>query len=83
MTTGSSCENEGDFDKLSFRNLLKCKGKKTDLSGVCKGLIRGGKWKWVGGWHHFVFTSKCYSFGMCEFSCVFKVENNIGKLGFC
>ena len=28
MTTRSSCENEGDFDKFSSRNLLKCKGKK-------------------------------------------------------
>jgi hypothetical protein len=27
MTTGSSCEKEGDFDKLSSKNLLKCKGK--------------------------------------------------------
>ena len=25
MTTGSSCENEGDFDKFSSKNLLKCK----------------------------------------------------------
>ena len=31
MTTGSSCENEGDFDKMSSRNLLKCKGKKLIL----------------------------------------------------
>ena len=31
MTTGSSCENEGDFDKFSSRNLLKCKGKKLIL----------------------------------------------------
>ena len=50
MTTGSSCESEGNFDKLSSRNLLMCKGKKTDPSGVCKSLIRGRKWKWVGGW---------------------------------
>jgi hypothetical protein len=28
MTTG---ENEGDFDKMSSRNLLKCKGKKLIL----------------------------------------------------
>jgi hypothetical protein len=28
MTTGSSCENEGDFNKIACRNLLKCKGKK-------------------------------------------------------
>jgi hypothetical protein len=27
MTTGSSRENKGDFDKFSSRNLLKCKGK--------------------------------------------------------
>jgi hypothetical protein len=27
MTTGSSRENEGDFDKFSSRNLLKCKGE--------------------------------------------------------
>jgi hypothetical protein len=31
MTTGSSCENKGDFDKFSSRNLLKCKGKKLIL----------------------------------------------------
>jgi hypothetical protein len=27
MTTGSSCENEGDFDKFSSKNMLKCKEK--------------------------------------------------------
>jgi hypothetical protein len=27
MTTGSSCENKGDFYKFSSRNLLKCQGK--------------------------------------------------------
>jgi hypothetical protein len=31
MTTRSSCENEGDFDKFSSRNLLKYKGKKLIL----------------------------------------------------
>jgi hypothetical protein len=31
MITGSSCENEGDFDKFSSRNLLKCKGKNLTL----------------------------------------------------
>ncbi|KIM77344.1 hypothetical protein PILCRDRAFT_76841 [Piloderma croceum F 1598] len=31
MTTGSSCENEGDFDKFSSRKLLKCKGTKLIL----------------------------------------------------
>ena len=31
MTTGSSCENEGYFDKFSSRNLLKYKGKKLIL----------------------------------------------------
>jgi hypothetical protein len=31
MTTGSSCENEGNFDKFSSRKLLKCKGKKLIL----------------------------------------------------
>jgi hypothetical protein len=31
MITGSSCENEGHFDKLSSRNLLKCKGKNLIL----------------------------------------------------
>jgi hypothetical protein len=31
MITGSSCENEGDFDKFSSRNLLKCKGKNLIL----------------------------------------------------
>ena len=43
--------------------------EETNLSGVCKGLIRGGKWKWVGWWHYFEFISKCYSTGMCKFSC--------------
>jgi hypothetical protein len=31
MTTKSSCENEGDFDKFSSRNLLKCIEKKRIL----------------------------------------------------
>jgi hypothetical protein len=31
MTTGDSCENEGNFDKFSSRNLLKWKGKKLIL----------------------------------------------------
>src|SRR6266481_7779075 len=31
MTTRSSCEDEGDFDKFSSRNLLKCQGKKLIL----------------------------------------------------
>jgi hypothetical protein len=71
MTTGSNCENEGDFDKSSSRNLLKCKGKKIDPSGVCKSLIRGGKSKWVGG----------YSIGMCNCP-VCKDKDNTGKFVF-
>jgi hypothetical protein len=31
MATGSSCENEGGFDKFSSRNLLKCKEKNLIL----------------------------------------------------
>src|SRR5882724_7842651 len=31
MTSRSSCENEGDFDKFSSKNLLKCRGKKLIL----------------------------------------------------
>jgi len=31
MTTGNSCENEGDFDKFSSSKLLKYKGKKLIL----------------------------------------------------
>jgi len=31
INTGSSCENEGDFDMFSSRNLLKCRGKKLIL----------------------------------------------------
>jgi hypothetical protein len=27
ITARNSCENEGDFDKFSSRNLLKCRGK--------------------------------------------------------
>jgi hypothetical protein len=34
MTTGSSCENERDFDKFSPKKLLQCKGKKL-ISVVC------------------------------------------------
>ena len=63
MTTGSSCENEGDFDKLSPRNLLKCKAKKeTNLSDVCKSLIIEGI-KEMGGW---VGGSILYSFYYLE-----------------
>ena len=31
ITTRSSCENEGDFNKFSSRNLLKCRGKNLIL----------------------------------------------------
>jgi hypothetical protein len=31
MTTGSSCENEGDFDKFSSKKLLRCKRKRLIL----------------------------------------------------
>ncbi len=31
MTTGSNCENDGDFDKFSSNNLLNCRGKKLIL----------------------------------------------------
>src|SRR6267154_3540018 len=31
ITTRSNCENEGDFDKFSSRNLLKCKGRNLIL----------------------------------------------------
>jgi hypothetical protein len=31
MTTGSNCENDGDFDKLSSNNLLNCKESKLIL----------------------------------------------------
>jgi len=31
MITGSSCENEGDFDKFSSKKLLKCKRKRLTL----------------------------------------------------
>ena len=31
MTTRSACENEGDFDSFSTKQLLKCKGKKLIL----------------------------------------------------
>jgi hypothetical protein len=31
MVTGSNCENEGNFDKFSSRELLKCKGKRLVL----------------------------------------------------
>jgi hypothetical protein len=65
----------------SLPKIVEVQKEKTDLSCVCKSLIRGAKWKWVGGWHYYVFTSKCCSIGMCKLSC-FKVENNIGKLVF-
>ena len=31
MITGSTCENEGDFDRFSTKKLLKCKGKRLLL----------------------------------------------------
>jgi hypothetical protein len=31
MTAGSNCENEGDFDMFSSKDLLKCKGKQLSL----------------------------------------------------
>ena len=31
MTTGSNCENNGDYDKFSSNNLLNCKGNKLIL----------------------------------------------------
>ena len=31
ITTRSSCENEGDFNKFSSKNLLKCRGKNLIL----------------------------------------------------
>jgi len=31
MTTGSNCENDGDFDKFPFNDLLNCRGKKLIL----------------------------------------------------
>jgi hypothetical protein len=80
MATGSSCENEGDFDKFFSRNLLKCKGKKIDLSSVCKSLIRGRKWKWVGGIILHLVPS-AIQLGWVN-SPVFRVENHIGKLVF-
>ena len=27
ITTGSTCENEGDFDKFTSKKMLRCKGK--------------------------------------------------------
>ena len=45
MTTGSSCENEGDFDKFSSRNLLKCKGKKLTLVVYARVWLLGGGWR--------------------------------------
>ena len=31
LTTGSSCENEGNFDKFSSKKLLTCKRKRLTL----------------------------------------------------
>ena len=31
MTTGSICENEGDFDSFSTKKLLNCKGRRLIL----------------------------------------------------
>ena len=50
MTTGSSCENEGDFDKFSSRNLLKCKGKNMTIVVYARVSSEGGNGnRWVGG----------------------------------
>ena len=54
---------------------------KIDLSSVCKSLIRGGKWKWVGGWHYLNLVSSAIQLA-CVNSPVFRVANNIGKLVF-
>ena len=48
--TRSSCENEGDFDKFSSRNLLKWKGKKLILVVYAKVQSEGGNGNgWVSG----------------------------------
>jgi len=61
MTTESSCENEGDFDKFSSKKLLRCKRKKQILVVYTRVYSEGGKWKWVGGWMggciYFLFPS--------------------------
>ena len=44
ITTRSSCENEGDFNKFSSKNLLKCRGKNLIL------VVYARVGRWVGGW---------------------------------
>jgi hypothetical protein len=55
--------------------------EKTDPSGVCKSLIRGSKWKWLGGW--VVGTILYFLPSAIQLACVncpiFEVKNNIGK----
>ena len=53
--------------------------EKTDLSGVCKSLIREEKWKWVGGWvgGNILYLLPSAIQLACVNTPVFKVENNI------
>jgi hypothetical protein len=51
--------------------------KKTSLSGVCRSLIIGGEWKWMGELVE-VFCSAIQL--ACANSPVFEVENKIEKL---
>jgi hypothetical protein len=64
--------------QVLFQKFIEVQREKIDFSSVCKSLIRGGKWKWVGG----LFTFKCIQLA-CVNSPFFKAENNIGKLVFC
>jgi hypothetical protein len=51
MTTESSCENEGDFDKVFSRNLLKCQGEKKLILMVYARVQSEGENEneWMGG----------------------------------
>ena len=36
--------------EVVFQKFVEVQRKKTDLSGLCKSIIRGGTWKWVSEW---------------------------------
>jgi len=48
MTTGSTCENEGDFDKFSNKKMMKNKGIVLTMVVLCKNLTFNIHYAWRG-----------------------------------
>jgi len=50
MTTGSTCENEGDFHKFTSKRMLRCKeGERLTIGVVCKSLTSNKNYYGRGG----------------------------------